>query len=85
MKIILKSIITKEIEDSKKNKFKVNDRVKFTLIMSRKIFICEGTIVDIYEDSFKIIKVKVNNEYWSESLPLISRYVDVKDGVLIKI
>lgn len=53
--------------------------------MSGKIFNCEGTILDIYEDSFKIIKVKVDNEYWSESLPLISRYKDVKDEILIKI
>ena len=82
---MVRAIITKEIEDSNKNKFYVNDKVKFTLIMSGKIFNCEGTILDIYEDSFKIIKVKVDNESWSESLPLISRYKDVKDEILIKI
>lgn len=82
---MVRAIITKEIEDSNKNKFYVNDKVKFTLIMSGKIFNCEGTISDIYEESFKLVKVKVDNEYWSESLPLISRYKDVKDGILIKI
>lgn len=82
---MVRAIITKEIEDSNKNKFYVNDKVKFTLIMSGKIFNCEGTILDIYEESFKLVKVKVDNEYWSESLPLISRYKDVKDEILIKI
>lgn len=85
VKFIVRAIITKEIEDSNKNKFYVNDKVKFTLIMSGKIFKCEGTILEIYEESFKLIKVKIDNEYWSESLPLIARYDDIKNSTIIKL
>ena len=53
--------------------------------MIGKIFKCEGTILDIYEDSFKLIKVKIDNEYWSESLPLIARYDDIKNGTITKL
>lgn len=53
--------------------------------MSGKIFKCEGMILEIYEDSFKLIKVKIDNEYWSESLPLIARYDDIKNGTITKL
>lgn len=32
-----------------------------------------------------MVKVIVDNEKWSESLPLIARYADVKNDVLTKI
>lgn len=53
--------------------------------MSGKIFKCEGTILDIYEKSFKLVKVKVDNEKWSDSLPLIVRYDDIKNGKIAKL
>ena len=53
--------------------------------MNRAIYKCQGSIIDIGEETFKIVKVKIDNEIWSDSLPLIVRYKDVKDEKLTKI
>lgn len=53
--------------------------------MSGHVFKCSGTIESINKETFRLLSVTVDNELWSEKLPLVAKYEDVKDGIITKI
>ena len=85
MNYILKAILTKVIVDNNKNKYSIGDTVKFNLLLNCREYSCLGKIADIREDSFMLLNVVIDGEMWSESLPLIARYKDVKYDILTKL
>lgn len=76
----MKSVITKSIVSSDNKEFEIKDDINFILCRNNKEYECFGIIVDIYENSFKIEDVEIDEMNLAYCLTV--EFDEVKDGII---